>query len=93
MADKVLPIRHPTTWKVRHLDLAFTGFFGGIDFVNGIGSTSSVLDICHLLDLNQGFKVIADEQAQREFKILRDALRPKPPVKIAEKEGAWKALR
>jgi hypothetical protein len=80
-------------WKVRHPNPAFTGFYGGIDFFDGLGTTSAVDIICKLLDSGAGFKVIATEQEQTEFRILMDNFRPKPAVKIHEKEGAWKALK
>jgi len=81
-------------WVIRHPDPTFRGVFAGVDFYNGIGSTGMVDIVCKLLDSRAGFKILGlSDEEKREFRILRDQLKPKPPIRIDVTEGAWSALK
>ena len=46
-----------TVYRLKHPQADFRGFFGGVDFYAGYGTTSSKATVIFLLDAGQGFKV------------------------------------
>jgi len=86
MPDKV--------WRVKHSDPTFTGFYGGVDFVNGVGTSSMVDVICRLID-KDGFRVIGvTEEERAEFRFLRNQWlkQSREPTKIKPGPGSWSVL-
>jgi len=76
---------------LKHQKEDFTGFFGGLDFSNGIGSTSSKFDRDFLIE-NHGCKDITEEfrakkKKEEEAKKKAEAQKAKKAEAAKKKTG------
>ncbi len=78
-------------WIVFHSDRLFSGYFGGVDFTKGIGSTSVPADVA-LFRERKGFRVMTLEEYQAALatreKVIDEAL-----AKLEKKAEAREAGR
>ncbi|MGA2363420.1 MAG: hypothetical protein ABSG73_13295 [Candidatus Aminicenantales bacterium] len=81
-----------TIYIIKHPTPGFRGCVFGVDFHNGQGSTSDLTQLCDLLDVGKGYKIIgplSDEQkadllafkkARQPFKDAQKAFAKQPPA-------------
>lgn len=79
---------------IEHPDKNFTGFFGGVDYYNGIGSTSSILSARlaqehgHIIRDQKGKRLFIKRTVDRHLKTHEKPVEDEAQPKMSEPEYA-----